>query len=189
LRNRQPRQNPCDEKPISQRQLDDCAAFEYKQADAHLNKVYRKAVQYMADDLARAENRGDQKQIKYEETAIESLKEAERTWISYRDIQCKAAAQQYEGGSMAAMIYSQCLTTVTEHRTSRPQEHLRRWRPEVGLIDWRKIAIALTDCVVRPEPLSKYFARCLSLAQKVSSLLGSRKSYGRTEGDTVLNLC
>ena len=113
-----PTQNPCEEKPISQRQMDDCAAFEYKQADAHLNKVYRKAVQYMTDDLASAQKRGDQKQTKYEETAIASLKEAERVWISYRDIQCKAAAQQYEGGSMAPMIYSQCLTTLTDHRTT-----------------------------------------------------------------------
>lgn len=113
-----PAQNPCEEKPISQRQMDDCAAFEYKQADTHLNKVYRKAVQYMTDDLARAQKQGDQKQIKYEETAIASLKEAERTWMSYRDIQCKAAAQQYEGGSMAPMIYSQCLRTLTEHRTA-----------------------------------------------------------------------
>ena len=113
-----PMQNPCDEKPISQRQMDDCAAFQYKQADAHLNRVYRKAVQYMTDDLAQAKKQRDQKQIKYEETAIASLKEAERTWISYRDIQCKAAAQQYEGGSIAPMVYSQCLTTVTEHRTA-----------------------------------------------------------------------
>ena len=113
-----PAQNPCEEKPISQRQMDDCAAFGYKQADAHLNKVYRKAVQYMTDDLARAQKQGDQKQLKYVETAIAALKEAERTWMSYRDIQCKAAALQYEGGSMAPMIYSQCLTTLTEHRTA-----------------------------------------------------------------------
>lgn len=113
-----PTQSPCEEKPISQRQMDDCAAFEYTQADSHLSNVYRKAVQYMTDDLAQAQMRGDQKQIKYEETAIASLKEAERTWISYRDIQCEAAAQQYEGGSMAPMIYSQCLTTVTVHRTA-----------------------------------------------------------------------
>src|SRR5450755_3744989 len=93
-----PAQNPCEEKPISQRQMDDCAAFAYKQADAHLNKVYRKTVQYMTDDLARSQKQGDQKQTKYEETAMASLKEAERTWISYRDIQCKAAAQEYEGG-------------------------------------------------------------------------------------------
>ena len=113
-----PGQNPCNDKPTSQLQMDRCADFEYKEADAHLNRVYRKAVQYMTDDLARASKQADQKQIKYEETAISSLKEAERTWISYRDIQCKAAAQQYEGGSMAPMIYSQCLTTVTDHRTA-----------------------------------------------------------------------
>jgi uncharacterized protein YecT (DUF1311 family) len=111
-------QNPCEEKPISQRQMDNCAAFQYKEAEAHLNKVHQKVVQYMTDDLARAQEQRDQKQIKYEETAIASLREAERTWISYRDIQCKAAAQQYEGGSMAPMIYSQCLTTLTEHRTA-----------------------------------------------------------------------
>ncbi len=111
-------QNPCDQKPTTQRQMDDCASSEYKRADARLNKVYRKAVQYMTDDLERARKQHDQKQTKYEETAIASLKEAERRWISYRDIQCKAAAQQYEGGSMAPMIYSQCLTKLTEHRTA-----------------------------------------------------------------------
>ena len=113
-----PAQNPCEEKPLSQRQMDDCAAFKYQQADAHLKKVYRQSMKYMAGDLARAQKRSDQKQIKYEEMAIANLKEAERTWMSYRDIQCKAAAQQYEGGSMAPMIYSQCLTTLTEHRAA-----------------------------------------------------------------------
>jgi len=39
-----PTRNPCEEKPISQRQMDDCVAFQYKEADAHLNKVYQKAV-------------------------------------------------------------------------------------------------------------------------------------------------
>ncbi len=111
-----PTQDPCEGKPISQRQLEDCAASLYKEADVHLNKVYRKLVQYMTDDLTRAQKRGDQKEIEFEETAIASLREAERAWISYRDIQCKAAAQQYEGGTAAPMIYSQCLTTLTEHR-------------------------------------------------------------------------
>jgi uncharacterized protein YecT (DUF1311 family) len=32
--------NPCEEQPPSQRQMNDCAAFEYGQADARLNKVY-----------------------------------------------------------------------------------------------------------------------------------------------------
>jgi uncharacterized protein YecT (DUF1311 family) len=108
--------NPCRQLEVSQRQMVDCAAFEYTQADTRLNKVYRKAMQYMTNDLARAQKAGDQTQIKYEQMGIESLKEAERAWLSYRDIQCKAAGQQYEGGSMSPMIYSQCLATLTEHR-------------------------------------------------------------------------
>lgn len=103
---------------MSQLQMNECAALQHKQADAHLNNVYRKALQYMTDDLAQAQTHGNQNQVKYEEAAIASLKEAGRAWISYRDIQCKAAAQQYEGGSMAPMIYSQCLATLTEHRTA-----------------------------------------------------------------------
>lgn len=96
--------------------MDKCADFQFKQADARLNKVYGRALNYMSDDLARAEKRGEKKQIQYEQTAIASLEGAERAWLSYRDIQCKAAGQLYEGGSMAPMIYSQCLTILTEHR-------------------------------------------------------------------------
>ncbi len=129
-----PPQNPCEEKPISQRQMNDCAAFEYKEADAHLNKVYRKAVQYMTDDLTRAQKQADQKQMRYEETAIASLKEAERTWISYRDIQCKARCAAVRRGEHGT---DDLLTVSDDHNRaphSRPQEHLRRWRPEVGLM-------------------------------------------------------
>jgi uncharacterized protein YecT (DUF1311 family) len=108
-------QNPCEEPP-SQRQVNDCADYQYNQADARLNKVYQKVMQYMTDDLERAQKAGNTRQHDYEQTAASSLKEAERAWLSYRDIQCKAAGHQYEGGSMSPMIYSQCLTTLTHHR-------------------------------------------------------------------------
>jgi uncharacterized protein YecT (DUF1311 family) len=101
---------------MSQRQMDDCAAFEYEQADAHLDRVYGRAMHNMTADLARAQKAADQEQIKYEQAGIESLTEAERAWLSYRDVQCKAAGQQYQGGSMAPMVLSQCLKTLTDHR-------------------------------------------------------------------------
>jgi uncharacterized protein YecT (DUF1311 family) len=75
--------------------MNDCARFEYREADLLLNKVYGKALQYMTDDLTRAQKRGDQRQIKYEEAAMTSLKEAERAGLSYRDIECRAAGQRY----------------------------------------------------------------------------------------------
>jgi len=107
--------NPCDEKPTSQRQMNDCAAFEYEQADEHLNMVYGKAMKYMTDDQARAEKKGNQQQIEYEKTAVASLKQSERAWLTYRDLQCKAAGKLYEGGSMRGMIESGCLTTLTKN--------------------------------------------------------------------------
>ena len=96
--------------------MNDCAAFEYGQADARLNKVYGKAMDYMRADEDRSERRGNQRQTEYEKTAIAGLTGAERAWLAYRDLQCKAAGQQYEGGSIRSMIESECLTTLTEHR-------------------------------------------------------------------------
>jgi len=96
--------------------MDDCAAFRYKKADAHLNRVYQKAMQYMTDDLAQAQKEADQQQTRWAQTEMSSLKQAERAWLSYRDLQCKAAGQRNEGGSMQPLIETECLTTLTEHR-------------------------------------------------------------------------
>lgn len=109
-------QNPCEGRLDTQSQMNECAGFEYQQADAHLNRVYTKAIQYLKDDLDKAQKGGDRDQVKYDETAVATLRDAERAWLSYRDLQCKAARQLYEGGSMSPMIHSQCLTTLTEHR-------------------------------------------------------------------------
>jgi uncharacterized protein YecT (DUF1311 family)/heat shock protein HslJ len=111
-----PSRSPCDERQASQSQMNDCAAYEQKQVESRLHKVYQKAIENMTADQARAEKEGDQRQIEYEKTAIAALLQAERAWLTYRDVQCKAAGQQYEGGSIRPLIQSQCLTTLTEHR-------------------------------------------------------------------------
>jgi uncharacterized protein YecT (DUF1311 family) len=108
--------NPCEERPRSQRVLNECAAFEYKQADARLSKVYEKAMQYLTDDRTRAEKEKNQSQINYEQAGIDGLKDAESAWANYRDLQCRAAGQRYEGGSMRPMVQSLCMKTLTEHR-------------------------------------------------------------------------
>ncbi len=108
--------SPCDERQATQSQMNDCAAYEHKQVEARLNKVYQKAMENMTADLTRAGKEGDQRQIEYEKTAIAALLQAERAWLNYRDVQCKAAGQQYEGGSMKPLIEARCLTTLTEHR-------------------------------------------------------------------------
>jgi uncharacterized protein YecT (DUF1311 family) len=75
----------------------------------------------MSEDLAEAQKEGNHSQIKYDQTGIANLKKAQRGWLSYRRIQCDAAAQRYEGGSMMPMIYSECLKTLTEEQRSASQ--------------------------------------------------------------------
>jgi uncharacterized protein YecT (DUF1311 family) len=47
----------------------------------------------------------------------ESLREAQRAWVTFRDLACEVESLVAEGGSMQPMIYSACLTTLTEERT------------------------------------------------------------------------
>jgi uncharacterized protein YecT (DUF1311 family) len=101
---------------MSQMELDQCAGQQYRKADARLNAIYHKAVDFMHADLADAQNEKDADQIKYVQQAIDKLKAAERAWIQYRDLHCEAARHQYEGGSMSPMIWGFCMAKTTLHR-------------------------------------------------------------------------
>ena len=103
--------DPC-EKLTSQADMNDCYGKEYQKDDARLNRVYRKAMDYLQHDLAGS----DQALKQSSQTAIDDLKAAELAWIKYRDLQCDAAGQQYEGGTMRSMIHSICMSMATEHR-------------------------------------------------------------------------
>jgi len=105
--------DPC-EKAISQADMNECYGKEYQKDDARLNRVYHKAMESLQHDLVQAGS--DQAQKQSAQTAVEDLKAAELAWIKYRDLQCEAASQQYQGGTMASMIHSMCMSMATEHR-------------------------------------------------------------------------
>ena len=98
----------------SQAELNDSYGKEYQKDDARLNRVYHKAMESLQHDLAQAGS--DQAQKQSAQTAIDDLKAAELAWIKCRDLQCEAASQQYQGGIMASMIHSMCMSMATEHR-------------------------------------------------------------------------
>ncbi|MFQ2812649.1 lysozyme inhibitor LprI family protein [Aeromonas caviae] len=52
-----------------------------------------------------------------EKAQLERLRTAQRAWIAFRDAQCRYEVGVYEGGSMAPMVHSSCLTQLTEART------------------------------------------------------------------------
>ncbi len=55
----------------------------------------------------------------------ENLREAQRAWITYRDLTCRMERARYEGGSIAPMIELTCLTRLTERRTRDLEEYMR----------------------------------------------------------------
>lgn len=80
----------------TQQGLNQCAQRAYQQADAELNRLYKQI-------LARQTRKIDQQRFQT----------AHQAWLKFRDLQCTYAAGRYEGGTIAPLIHSQCLTDIT----------------------------------------------------------------------------
>lgn len=83
---------------ITQADLNDCSHKVYLIVDRDLNLLYKK-VQSSQDVKSR-----------------QRFQAAQLAWIKFRDLQCAYAKSRYEGGSIAPLIYAQCLTDLTQLR-------------------------------------------------------------------------
>ena len=92
---------PCDA-AITQLDLNQCYGEQYRNADAHLNKIYGNLLKQLQSEKSA--------------TAIQKLQAAEKVWIRYRDLHCEAARLEFEGGSMSPMVWAQCMDMTTNHR-------------------------------------------------------------------------
>lgn len=72
-------------------------------AEQNLNELYKKLtlfIQTVDDDSSR----------------VEQLKKAQRSWLKFRDAQCKMVYYTYGGGSAAPARETQCNLTLTKNR-------------------------------------------------------------------------
>jgi uncharacterized protein YecT (DUF1311 family) len=76
-----------------------CVAMEYERQDGRLNQAYSMV-------MKRQNAAGKTK-----------LRAAQRIWIKQRDRICAAEEKEYEGGTMAPMIFHSCLINETIERT------------------------------------------------------------------------
>jgi uncharacterized protein YecT (DUF1311 family) len=107
--------NPCDN-ATTQADMNQCSAEEYRKADVHLNIVYKNLVRLLQKDTGEAQPPSGDGRKKAETLAVQKLKAAQRQWIQYRDLHCGAVKAQYEGGGIAAMQWSACMTETINHR-------------------------------------------------------------------------
>ena len=80
----------------TQQGLNQCAQKAYQQVDAELNRLYKQIQSKQGRKL-------DQQRFQT----------AQLAWIKFRDLQCAYASGRYEGGTIAPLIHSQCLTDIT----------------------------------------------------------------------------
>lgn len=113
----------CDEKAAEmgvQQPMNQCAQRDFVIADRKLNAQWQITVAVMkARDEAYAPYRdaGDTRP-----GWLESLREAQRAWLTFRDAHCRIDGYTARGGSMEPMLVSFCKRALTEQRTQQLKE-------------------------------------------------------------------
>tara|TARA_R110001592_G_scaffold15536_4_gene67614 strand:+ start:162 stop:542 length:381 start_codon:yes stop_codon:yes gene_type:complete len=98
----------------TQQEMNQEVKSDYEIADAQLNKVYKEL------------------RIRLSDTEKAGLKEAQLAWLNYRDKNAEFAMSLYEGGSIAPMVYSAAMASVTEARVDELKSMFREGYPEEG---------------------------------------------------------
>jgi len=91
-----------------------CADEKYVTADEQLNQAYEQLMVRVKDQV----------------TAKEYLIQAQRAWITFRDKSCSFESTPYAGGSIEGLIYTKCLTRMTETRTKELTNYVNTWGKE-----------------------------------------------------------
>lgn len=95
--------------PVTQTEMNGCAAAAYQQADGALNVAYRDA---------RDRARGMDQYLSSDEVPAEIiLRDAQRAWIPFRDQACEAESLLARGGSLQPLLFYTCLERLTRQRT------------------------------------------------------------------------
>ena len=101
---------------MTQSEMNRCAAERFRKADLRLNALYQQILGSLQAQLDEAKATEDKEQVKYAETGLGNLKEAEKAWILYRDLHCAASTQREGGGSIMPLRYANCMEELTAHR-------------------------------------------------------------------------
>lgn len=89
--------------------MNQCAGQDFKAADKELNAVYQQITGRLKDNP-------EGKKL---------LVSAQRAWVGFRDAECMFSASGVAGGSVYPLIYSNCLTSVTNVRVEALKEYLK----------------------------------------------------------------
>jgi uncharacterized protein YecT (DUF1311 family) len=99
--------------PQDQSSMTQCAYQAWEAADKELNATWKIIVAEARDADEHMKTWGDDGRPGHEET----LRTAQRAWITFRDAQCDFEGYEARGGTMEPMIVGFCLERLTAERT------------------------------------------------------------------------
>lgn len=94
------------EPELNQNQLNQQAEDNFRKSDAELNRVYKALLKKLTPETK------------------EKLVQSQLLWVKFRDSEASARASEFEGGSMAPMIYSGSRNHTTKARVADLKEWL-----------------------------------------------------------------
>jgi uncharacterized protein YecT (DUF1311 family) len=103
---------------MAQAELNQCAYQDWQQADGRLNAVYK--------DLIAAYTSMDADLPKDLGSGVETLRNAQRAWVGFRDLTCEAEGFAMRGGSAEPLLVYGCMRVLTEERIGHLQGMLDR---------------------------------------------------------------
>ncbi|MFY0728165.1 lysozyme inhibitor LprI family protein [Pseudomonas sp. NFX15] len=89
--------------------LNQCAAQQNAAADKELNTLYQQITT----------------RLKSNPVSKKLLVGAQRSWVAFRDAECKFSASGVDGGSVFPLIYSNCTTELTKARVQTFKNYLK----------------------------------------------------------------
>ncbi len=110
-------QEPNCSDPQYQTEMNLCAARDFERADAELNRIWPQLLASAREGDADINREFDDRP-----TGEQTLREAQRAWITFRDQHCAFEGYESRGGSMETMLYEGCRARLTLERIRQLQQ-------------------------------------------------------------------
>ena len=89
-------------------EINHCAKLELDEAERELNQAYQKLVKQLSQPDTETDNYTELRQ---------SLKDAQRAWIKFRELDCDTQFLLYGSGTIRTVAYLGCMRERAEQRT------------------------------------------------------------------------
>jgi len=105
------------ENAMTQADMNECAFRDHQAANAELNAQWQQTSSVM-------KSRDENFESEYDTRSgyFDTLLEAQRAWLGYRDAHCRSEGYFARGGSLEPLLVTSCMTHLTRLRTAELEE-------------------------------------------------------------------